>query len=161
MLSLLAFKKSLFAGVLDGGDSEVFLHGTKLSRFLDRIEHVTAEGENRTEDADELNDFPGVAPMDAMAAVPAGESTPEPEAKSTPNDRAVEQRPSWAPLVDAGLKLLQALVASGPDASGRGAVATMEYDKAGRAYLKLPMPDPDAFQAAAEALNRLAAVLRG
>lgn len=161
MLSLLAFKKSLFAGVLDGGDSEVFLHGTKLSRFLDRIEQVTAAGESRAEDADELSDFPGVASMDAKVAVAASESTPEPAAKSTPGDSAVEKHPSWAPLVDAGLKLLQALAASGPGASGHGAAATMEYDKAGRAYLKLPIPDPDAVQAAAQALNRLAAVLRG
>ena len=35
MLGLLAFKKSLFAGVLDGGQSEVFLGGTKLKRFME------------------------------------------------------------------------------------------------------------------------------
>ncbi len=41
MLSLLAFKKSLFAGVLDGGDSEVFLGGTRLSKFMESVEAVT------------------------------------------------------------------------------------------------------------------------
>jgi superfamily II DNA or RNA helicase len=40
MLSLLAFKKSLFAGVLDGGDSEVFLGGTRLSKFMESVEAV-------------------------------------------------------------------------------------------------------------------------
>ena len=30
MLSVLTFKKSLFAGVLDGGEHEVFLQGTRL-----------------------------------------------------------------------------------------------------------------------------------
>ncbi len=40
MLSLLAFKKSLFAGVLDGGDSEVFLGGTRLSKFMENVEAV-------------------------------------------------------------------------------------------------------------------------
>ena len=37
MLSVLAFKKSLFAGVLDGGESEVFLQGTRLSKFMEGV----------------------------------------------------------------------------------------------------------------------------
>src|SRR5207245_9809283 len=35
MLSVLTFKKSLFAGVLDGGEREVFLGGSRLSRFME------------------------------------------------------------------------------------------------------------------------------
>ncbi len=42
MLAVLAFKKSVFAGVLDGGENEVFLGGTKLKRFIDSVEKVTA-----------------------------------------------------------------------------------------------------------------------
>ena len=34
MLSVLKFKKSLFAGVLDGGEKDVMLGGTKLSGNL-------------------------------------------------------------------------------------------------------------------------------
>ncbi len=41
MLSVLAFKKSLFAGVLDGGESEVFLHGTRLTKFMETVDEVT------------------------------------------------------------------------------------------------------------------------
>ena len=41
MLGLLAFKKSLFAGVLDQGDDEVFLGGTKLKRFIESVEKAT------------------------------------------------------------------------------------------------------------------------
>ena len=40
MLSLLAFKKSLFAGVLDGGDSEVFLGGSRLTKFMESVDAV-------------------------------------------------------------------------------------------------------------------------
>lgn len=40
MLSVLAFKKSLFAGVLDGGEHEVFLQGTRLSQFMKSVEQV-------------------------------------------------------------------------------------------------------------------------
>jgi SNF2 family DNA or RNA helicase len=41
MLSVLAFKKSHFAGVLDGGESEVFLQGTRLSKFMESVDKVT------------------------------------------------------------------------------------------------------------------------
>jgi superfamily II DNA or RNA helicase len=42
MLSVLTFKKSLFAGVLDGGAGEVFLGGTRLSQFMRSVGEVTA-----------------------------------------------------------------------------------------------------------------------
>ncbi|MBI3154271.1 MAG: DEAD/DEAH box helicase [Burkholderiales bacterium] len=42
MLGVLAFKQSLFAGVLDGGASEVFLQGTRLARFMKTVEEVSA-----------------------------------------------------------------------------------------------------------------------
>ena len=40
ILSVLAFKKSLFAGVLDGGEHEVFMQGTRLSKFMESVEQV-------------------------------------------------------------------------------------------------------------------------
>ena len=40
MLSVLAFKTSVFAGVLDGGQSEVFLQGRKLPQFTESVEQV-------------------------------------------------------------------------------------------------------------------------
>ncbi|MGE0608944.1 MAG: DEAD/DEAH box helicase [Pirellulales bacterium] len=42
MLSVLQFKKSLFAGVLDGGEKEVFLGGSRLKRFMETVEKATA-----------------------------------------------------------------------------------------------------------------------
>src|SRR5438876_989385 len=42
MLSVLGFKRSLFAGVLDGGEREVFLGGSRLKRFIESVENVTA-----------------------------------------------------------------------------------------------------------------------
>ena len=41
MLGVLAFKKSLFAGVLDGGDSAVFMNGTRLAKFMESVDEVT------------------------------------------------------------------------------------------------------------------------
>jgi len=42
MLSLLTFKKSMFAGVLDGGKNEVFLGGTRLTQFMNCVEQAAA-----------------------------------------------------------------------------------------------------------------------
>ena len=42
MLSVLKFKKSLFAGVLDGGERDVFLGGSRLTRFMETVEKTTA-----------------------------------------------------------------------------------------------------------------------
>jgi len=45
MLDLLAFKKGLFRGVLDGGQDQVFLGGSRLSRFMETVERATSTGE--------------------------------------------------------------------------------------------------------------------
>ncbi len=42
MLSLLGFKRAVFAGVLDGGDAEVLLGGSRLARFMETVEKTTA-----------------------------------------------------------------------------------------------------------------------
>ena len=40
MLSVLAFKRSLAAGILDGGEAEVALGGSRLARFMKEVEAV-------------------------------------------------------------------------------------------------------------------------
>src|SRR6266481_3313772 len=48
MLSVLAFKRSLSAGILDGGSGEISLGGSRLNRFMKEVENVTGsmgEGE--------------------------------------------------------------------------------------------------------------------
>lgn len=76
ILSVLAFKTSLFAGVLDGGASEVFLQGTKLSKFMDSVEQVAgAMGEA---EADAEAEQP--APAGAAGAAAHRPPAPQPEA---------------------------------------------------------------------------------
>src|SRR6516165_10655417 len=65
MLSVLAFKRSLSAGILDGGSGEISLGGSRLSRFMKEVENVTGgigEGEAVTP-AEEVKS--GVAADDA------------------------------------------------------------------------------------------------
>ncbi|MEH7879337.1 DEAD/DEAH box helicase [Rhizobium laguerreae] len=59
MLSVLAFKRSLSAGILDGGLGEISLGGSRLNRFMKEVENVTGsmgEGEAVTP-AEEVSNF--------------------------------------------------------------------------------------------------------
>ena len=76
MLGVLAFKQSLFAGVLDGGDSAVFMNGTRLSKFMESVGEVT-EAMGAAEEA-----VP-TAPAAASTNPPAAASTNPPAAASS------------------------------------------------------------------------------
>lgn len=91
MLSVLAFKKSLFAGVLDGGEVDIFMQGTRLSKFMESVEKVTevmpkdeerSEGEStdeseaRGESAADMIAIDASTPLTEDAVEPA--TTPEP-----------------------------------------------------------------------------------
>src|SRR3989440_9927402 len=43
MLSVLAFKRSLSSGILDGGSGEISLGGSRLNRFMKDVENVTGD----------------------------------------------------------------------------------------------------------------------
>src|SRR5204862_5341124 len=59
MLGVLKFKKSLFAGVLDGGEKDVFLGGSRLNKFMETVEAATAAiPEEMIEDAEEAMHLP-------------------------------------------------------------------------------------------------------
>ena len=74
MLSVLAFKRSLAAGILDGGISEVAMGGSRLNRFMKDVENVTGamgEGEAVTP-AEEMANVEA-----ASAAAEAADAAPE------------------------------------------------------------------------------------
>ncbi|MFH1664623.1 MAG: DEAD/DEAH box helicase [Candidatus Omnitrophota bacterium] len=55
MLSLLAFKRAMFEGVLDGGQDEIFMGETRFSRFMKTVEAVTdAMDAGRGDPSDQL-----------------------------------------------------------------------------------------------------------
>jgi hypothetical protein len=173
---VLAFKKSMFAGVLDGGDSAVFMNGTRLAKFMESVDKVSgAMGVAEEAPAP----VPDVAPIDARAQAeqltaeqrtaalaPAAETSsdsgsPDPaaiggEARSEPDRSPPATVPAdpWVPLLDAGLRLVESLAAA-----GRGSDSDWVHTDAatGRRYLKLPLPEPDAVRRLAEGLADLLA----
>lgn len=159
MLSVLAFKKSLFSGVLDGGAHEVFLQGSRLSQFMKSVEQVAGamgEGEGDAE-AD--------AAAESPAAAGAADRPPAPAVLAQAQDgisvaaetkASAEAADPWAAILEAGAALLQGL-ASARSAGGAmpgTAPITIERDPVtGQASVRLPLPEPAVLQRLAKAFE--------
>jgi len=140
ILGVLAFKKSLFAGVLDGGESEVFMQGTRLSKFMESVEKVSqGMGDAQTDDdapeptakvAGPAGEPSVTAPPDVPLAsdnlspepgqMPLSSAPPEqPELHDLPTVSSSHPLPAaiapttdpWAAILEAGAALLQGMAA--------------------------------------------------
>jgi hypothetical protein len=171
MLSVLDFKKSMFAGVLDGGQDEVFLGGSRLKRFMETVEKAVDGIPAAMPPA--TREDPGSV-GETMPTTPGG----KPE-ETAPATSALEQR-GWTDLVSAGLSLLEKLGesvraaktsqakgtgagASGGSAGSRGGLAVpglssliAQDQETGQPYLKLPVPPGDVLGKLADLLSALA-----
>jgi superfamily II DNA/RNA helicase len=165
MLSVLAFKRSLSAGILDGGASEISLGGSRLTRFMKDVESVTgkmgaaeamapaeeaqnaaaaAESAVSASEASAASDIAPVIQASVSAAAPPRESAPDP----------------WQFLLQAGAQFASAL-ASANDLKA-AAHPWIERDPAsGAPSLKIPLPPPETVKLLANALSALADGLRG
>jgi superfamily II DNA or RNA helicase len=172
MLSVLAFKRSLSAGVLDGGSGEISLGGSRLNRFMKDVEYVTGrmgEGEAMTpsEEAkssvtadgattDEAGSVDAVnTDVDigaAEAAIGRTNGTGAPPRDSAPDP--------WQALAQVGAQFMAALAAANePDAQAH---PWIERDAAtGAQILKMPLPPPEIARQLADALSAFADNLRG
>jgi hypothetical protein len=149
MLEVLRFKKSLFAGVLDGGEKDISFGGTRLTKFMETVEQTTAS-------------IPQPAALDSPTSAPATaegatdtvlENADVPE---TPAAQATADNP-WAGLLQAGLSLLQQATSPKPEkgASSRPAPAVVRDDKTGSQFLQIPMPKPEVLRDVTDALQKL------
>ena len=134
MLSVLAFKKSLFAGVLDGGEREVFLGGSRLSRFMETVEKTTtAIGQSADIGRDGVRE-----------AKPHVETEPRIVVAATP--RATGPASGWAAVVQTGVALLEQLAAASHaagDSSAEGLRFVHRDPQTGEDYVRIPVPSPE------------------
>ncbi|MFB3819696.1 MAG: DEAD/DEAH box helicase [Candidatus Methylomirabilales bacterium] len=148
MLGLLEFKRSVFAGVLDGGRSEVFLGGTRLKQFMESVDRATAGVPKAPPPAAEREPARGPAPAAGELPRPASAGpadAPRPAAAAAITPQALGD------LLSAGATLLGQLAQAlrGPgDGTGPEASPGLlcRDDASGRQYLKLPLPEGDAAQ---------------
>jgi len=167
MLSVLAFKRSLSAGILDGGSGEISLGGSRLNRFMKDVENVTGtmgEGE-AVAPAEEVgsivtaDDAGSVEDVDADVSVGDAETATARTdgAGAPPRDTGPDP---WQALVQVGAQFVAVLAAANdPNAPAH---PWIERDPAtGAQNLKMPLPAPDTVRQIANALSVLADSLRG
>ncbi len=130
MLSLLAFKKAMFAGVLDDGRDEVFMGGTRLKKFMESVEKATGS-------------ISESVPQEPEAEEPA-------QVAETAPPLVLPQEQVWTDVVTAGMSLLdklgQALATSQSDTQGPANQLIARDEQTGQSYLKLPLPEPQQMQ---------------
>ncbi|MGH7168934.1 MAG: helicase-related protein, partial [Gemmataceae bacterium] len=186
MLAVLKFKKSLFAGVLDSGEKEVFLGGSRLNKFMETVESATsAIPEALIEDAEEAMRVPPdehAGPSDRRRPRRAPlevENEAEDEAASgtsvSPVAGTVQPMVDpWTGLFQTGMALLQQLAATsgsgkpvssnnGPAPSGGPAAPrslVQRDEQTGETYLKLPVPSPEVLNQALQAFGALLQSMR-
>ena len=167
MLSVLAFKRSLSAGILDGGSGEISLGGSRLSRFMKDVENVTGrmgDGEAVTPAEEVRNivttDDAGTAEeIDADVNDGAGETAIARSFGAGASSRDSSPDP-WQALVQVGAQFMAALAAANdPNAPAH---PWIERDPAtGAQNLKMPLPPPETARQLANALSAIADSLRG
>jgi superfamily II DNA or RNA helicase len=166
MLSVLAFKRSLSAGILDGASGEISLGGSRLNRFMKDVEGVTGnmgEGEAMTaaeevrniattDDAasvDEVTADTNIGARERGRAQSDGAAAPSHDGNSNP----------WQALAEVGTQFIAAhAAANNPNAPTH---PWIERDKStGAQILKMPLPPPETARQIANALSALADSLR-
>jgi superfamily II DNA or RNA helicase len=166
MLSVLAFKRSLSAGILDGGSGEISLGGSRLSRFMKDVESVTGrmgEGEVVTP-AEEVKtvvaaDDAGFG-EDANEDVNNGASESAAQTEESGAPRRDTDADPWQALAQVGAQFIAALAAANDP--GAPAHPWIERDPVtGAQNLKMPLPPPETARQLANALSALADTLRG
>jgi hypothetical protein len=167
MLSVLAFKRSLSAGILDGGSGEISLGGSRLNRFMKDVENVTGsmgEGEAVTPAEEVTNvvsadDTRTAEDIDADVEVGAGGMViARTQAAGAPLRNAASD--PWQALAQVGTQFIAALAAANdPNAPAH---PWIERDPTtGVQSLKMPLPPPETAKQLANALSALADSLRG
>ena len=164
MQSVLSFKRSLSAGILDGGLGDVALGGSRLTLFMREVQDVTGrivEGEALAP-AEETGSSTGAQPQAESDASAAG--LPADDVEAAAGEAADVSRQTspdpWAALLQVGSQLVSALVS--PDRASGASHPWIERDPAtGSHNLKIPLPPPDVARRLADALSGIAGLLRG
>ncbi len=168
MLSLIDFKKSVFAGVLDGGSDEVFLGGSRLKNFMETVERASGG----IPPAMPSQEAPAPASEEAVSEAQMAEEEAGAAASAPAATDAV-----WNELATAGLAFLEKLgqafqrphsgesvdsstpsCPSGKSMPGVGLSETLlsRDERTGQSCLKLPLPSPEILRTVAELLGNLA-----
>lgn len=147
MLGVLKFKSSMFAGVLDGGESEVFLGSTKMKKFMETVEKVSGGIAGHIPTREESGDAAESGPV------------PDEDAAASAAAPATSREQAWDGLLAAGAgflsKLGEVLQPLPGESAGVSLAGLIHRDeKTGQGEVRIPLPGP-------EAAAKLAVLLEG
>ncbi len=167
MLDVLRFKRSVAAGILDGGDSNIFMGDDKFKQFMKSVESVTGVGQQQAEasvvaDASEQMEEKQIQELPPPAAdfAEAQEAIDATDAAVGQAEMSVEEY-SAKRLVAEGTSFFENLVQSlnTPDGVQQLTRELVETDeKTGRSYIKIPVSGSSIVE---NALGMLGAFLKG
>jgi superfamily II DNA/RNA helicase len=168
MLGVLQFKKSMFAGVLDGGESEVFLGGTKLKKFMESVEQATGSipaAMPHQSESPSQNGSNGQAHEETPSQA---ESVSQRELDSLADEKSAASQQVWSDVLSTGLSFLEKLQSAVTQTPQPETDATLTQlplptnlitteESTGQPYLKLPLPNPQVLQKIFEFVKSLRA----
>ena len=141
MLSILKFKKSLFEGILDHGEKDIFL-GDRVEQFIEQVEAAT-------------DSMPKTMVEDAKAKKPDEEDKPEETGKkkspktkdeeTAPEDDDIAMDDLWTNFLQAGVALMSRVV----DVAHNGS------KKPSDAFVKVPAPSPEVIEQMSDLLEKM------
>jgi SNF2 family DNA or RNA helicase len=181
MLGVLQFKKNVFAGVLDGGETNVFMGGSKLKKFMETVDKIAGNiTEALPEEAADPEFGRGSSTSGSDSAngndSNAGSNSGRPSesgsagSNDTSNSTASSLPDPLASLLNTGLSLLQqfANAAQPQGGSGGGSSATnrpqgIRIDRdtqTGQSFLRMQLPEPEVLNGVLTAVSKLLESLR-
>jgi superfamily II DNA/RNA helicase len=151
MLSVLAFKKSVFAGVLDSGETDVFIGESRFNRFMKDVESVTAAVPSGPAVSDTDSGQANERTMDNISAEKCNQA-----------DRQAPQAAALSELLSAGAAALSQIAQSiGSASDGLSLTSLIRKDeKSGKEFLNIPLPDERTVSTIATALAHITDMLK-
>lgn len=156
MLGVLKFKSSLSEGVLDGGESEIFLGGTKMKQFMESVEKVADAMPAQGPAVEEAPEPADIETRETQSGADTGVSAPRPPS----------QEQLWGDILSTGVdflgKLGQALQTPQAKSGGASPLTNLiaRDEKTGAPELRIPLPDPASAERLSGLLTGFAEILR-
>ncbi len=162
MLSLLAFKKQMFEGILDGGEDMIFMGESKMKQFMKTVEQLTGEandGKNIVEENSDFEDNELISEeQDSIHEyIPVGlqeSKRPNHTIESVQNFQSPVS-PSVVDLLRTSINILEKLseaISSPNEVQSMLNRIVAKDDKTGKSYLKIPI-ETEQLAKAVEGLN--------
>jgi hypothetical protein len=177
MLGVLQFKKNVFAGVLDGGETNVFMGGSKLKKFMETVDKIAGNiTEALPEEAADPESGRGSSTSSGDSAggnvLNAGSNSGHPTESGSAgsydtSDLTSSNRPDpLASLLNTGLSLLQQFASAAQPQGSSGATnrpqgIRIDRDtQTGQSFLRMQLPEPEVLNGVLTAVSKLLESLR-